>query len=347
MLQTINLHLLTTKIFLMKLLKGILLIAVILLGVWVILAMMGPKEFSTSRSIVINASQSEVYKEVIDFNNWQAWSPWANRDSTMVTTVKGEPGASGEMSWTSAESGNGSQKCTEAIPCSSINTELVFDDWEGTSQANWIFEAVEGGTKATWTMDGGELPFMVRPIMLLMDQGAALEADYDVGLSNLKGVVENAPKFTPETEEMAAVFYIGKSRNGISVAELANGAAHGAAYGEIGAYMAENELLMAGMPICITHSYDEGIMDLTFAMPVTDSLTVAENIMSGMIPAGKCLTTIHYGSYESSDETWEQFSNFIEENGIVSTHAPYEIYMNDPATVNDPSEIMTKIVFPI
>jgi len=63
----------------MKLLKGILLIAVILLGVWVILAMMGPKEFSTSRSIVINASQSEVYKEVVDFNNWQAWSPWAKK----------------------------------------------------------------------------------------------------------------------------------------------------------------------------------------------------------------------------------------------------------------------------
>jgi effector-binding domain-containing protein len=347
LVQTFNLLLLTTKIFLMKLLKGILLIAVILLGVWVILAMMGPKEFSTSRSIVINASQKEVYKEVVDFNNWQAWSPWAKKDSTMVTTVQGEPGVSGGMSWTSADLGSGSQKCTGAIPYSSINTELAFDEWEGKSQANWTFEAVEGGTKTTWTMNGGELPFMIRPVIMLLDQTAALEADYDTGLANLKEVVENAPKFSPETEEMAAVFYIGKSRIGISIAELAKGEAHGAAYGEIGAFMDENNMQMAGMPICITHEYNEGVMDLTFAMPVTDSLTVAEGLMAGMIPAGKCLTTIHYGSYDSSAETWERFSDFIEENGIVPTHAPYEIYVNDPATVNDPSEIMTKIVFPI
>lgn len=330
----------------MKLLKGILLIAAILLGIWIILAMMGPKEFSTSRSIVIDASPKEVFNEVVDFNNWQAWSPWAKKDTTMVTTVQGVAAGS-VMSWTSAESGSGSQKCTEAIPYNSIKTDLVFDEWEGVSNANWIFEEVEGGTKATWTMDGGDLPFMIRPIMLFMGGVGALEKDYDEGLAALKEVVESAPKFTPQTEDIAAVNYIGKVRDGVSVADLSNGAAHGAAYGEIGMFMGENEVEMAGMPICITRSYNDGVMDLIFAMPVNDSLEVAENLISGTIPAGKCLTFVHYGSYESTEESWQAFSDYMEANKIAVRHAPYEIYMNDPATVNDPSEIMTKIVFPI
>lgn len=345
--QTIILHHLTPNIFHMKMLKGILLIAAILLGVWVILALIGPKEFTTSRSMVINAKPSEVYSHVVDFREWQAWSPWAAKDSTMVTTVEGEPGALGKMSWTSEQSGSGSQKCTEAIPYSSIKTELVFDSWGGVSQANWKFEEVEGGTKATWSMDGGKLPFMIRPLMLIMDGIGSLEKDYDEGLSKLKDVVESAPKFSPESEVMEAVYYIGKSRTGITEADLVNGSEHGAACGEIGGFMAQAAIEGAGMPICITHSYTDGVMDLTFAIPVADSLEVSENLVSGVIPAGECLTVVHYGSYESTAESWEKFSEYIEMNGIQPRHAPYEIYMNDPETVADPSEIMTKIVFPI
>ncbi|MDG1260574.1 MAG: SRPBCC family protein [Flavobacteriales bacterium] len=331
----------------MKLLKGLLIIVLIILGIGTVLALLGPKEFKTERSIVINAPSSMVYNNVVDFNNWAAWSPWANKDTTMVTTVEGAPGVGSKMSWTSAESGNGNQELTEAVANESINTQLTFSDWEGTSYANWKFEEVEEGTKVTWSMDGGELPFFGRAFMMVMDGVGRLETDYDEGLASLKTIIEAMPTFEPVAEDLPSMNYIGKSVGEVTMEDLENGALHGASYGEIGMFMGTNEIQMAGMPICITHTYNEGTMDLTFAMPVMDSLEVAENLVSGTIPGGKCLTTIHYGSYETLDQAWGPFSEYIKSNNIEVRHAPYEIYMNDPTTVSDPSEIMTKIVYPI
>lgn len=331
----------------MKLLKGLLILVLIILGIGTVLSLMGPKEFKTSRTAVIKAPVSMVYNNVIDFNNWEAWSPWASKDTTMVTTVKGAPGVGSSMSWTSAVSGSGNQNLTAAVPNESINTELTFSDWEGTNYANWQFEEVEEGTKVTWSMDGGELPFYIRGFMLVMDGVGNLESDYDEGLANLKTIVEAMPTFEPVTEDMPAMNYVGKHIGAVTMDDLTDGALHGASYGEIGMFLGTNEIEMAGMPICITHTYSEGIMDLTFAIPVMDSLEVSEGLLAGTIPAGKCLTTIHYGSYETLDQSWGPFSEYIQSNKVEVRHAPYEIYMNDPTTVNDPSEIMTKIVYPI
>ena len=82
-------------------------------------------------------------------------------------------------------------------------------------------------------------------------------------------------------------------------------------------------------------------------MPVMDSLEVAENLVSGTIHGGRCLTTIDYGSYQTLDQAWGPFSEYIKLNNIEVRHALYEIYMNDPTLVNNPSEIITKIVYPI
>jgi len=125
-----------------------------------------------------------------------------------------------------------------------------------------------------------------------------------------------------------------------------NGAMHEMAFQQIGAVLAESATAMAGAPICIIHSYTEGAMDLEFAMPVADSIAVPEGLIMGMIPGGKVIQKTHLGPYETTDITWEAISTYIEENKADVRYSPYEIYTNDPTTV-EPEAIETLIVYPV
>lgn len=335
------------KSFEMKFLKTLLLIVAILVGVWMVLNIMGPKNMNTVRSTTIDAPASMVYAEVVDFKKWQAWSPWVDVDPTMVTTYEGAPSGEGAiMKWDSEEMGGGEQTMVEAVENKSIRTELVFTDWEGTSAADWTFEEKDGKTEVSWSMESSEFPFMARGIMLLMGGADAVAKDYDKGLASLKQVVENKPKWSPKSEMIDDMWYIGIERDSLTVADLADGAAHGPAYQALGAFVGANGIVPSGMPMCIPRRYSEESMDLTFAFPIPDSVAAGEGMTVGMIPGGKSLYTVHYGPYEGSDKTWEMFEAYINSNEVDVRHYPFEVYTNDPATVS-PDKIETKIVYPV
>ena len=56
------------------------------------------------------------------------------------------------------------------------------------SYTHWKFAPATGGVEVTWGMDGGDVPFLQRGMMLLF-QGM-IESDYEKGLSKLKTVCE-------------------------------------------------------------------------------------------------------------------------------------------------------------
>lgn len=333
----------------MKFLKGLLLVGVILILIYLVLCALGPASFDMERSIVIDAPASQVYSHLDDFSRWEAWSPWAKRDTAMVNTFSKDPasGLGSWQEWTSVTQGNGKQTIIEVRPNEFMRTRLDFVDWPEPSFSNWVLESQEeGGTKVTWSMDGSKVPFMLRGMMLMANAKASIEKDYEEGLQNLKTYVESNPVFEPMSEMKEDQWYVGSMAKDVSMEDLESGNVHAQGYGAIGQFLAEAEVDMAGFPMSIVHRFTKESMDLELAIPVTDSMAVPENLTLGKIPGGEFLYTVHYGPYNSVESTWDMIGDYIEANNIQVRWLPMEVYTNDPTTVEE-SEIETKIVFPV
>ncbi len=176
----------------MKAIKVTLLILVILAGAWLVLCLMGPKTFDTERSIAINAPSEVIYPIVNEFEQWAQWSPWEKQDPQMQKQLSGPAaGVGATMAWQSEVSGNGSMKIIEAEPFRRLVTELRFEGFDEPSQSAFIFEADAGKTKLTWTMEAGEVPFIFRGFMAIMNPVASINRDYDEGLGAIKSLAES------------------------------------------------------------------------------------------------------------------------------------------------------------
>ena len=81
----------------MKILKIIGIIILLLVILIVVLGLIAPKKYEVERSVLINAPKQIVFKHVVKFKNWNAWSPWAEKDSTMTIAVEGKDGEQGSV----------------------------------------------------------------------------------------------------------------------------------------------------------------------------------------------------------------------------------------------------------
>src|SRR5512138_927765 len=56
-----------------------------------------PSTYKIERSIVVNAPVEKVYPEVVTYQQWSRWSPWANLDPNMAVDYAGPTGATGSV----------------------------------------------------------------------------------------------------------------------------------------------------------------------------------------------------------------------------------------------------------
>lgn len=177
----------------MKILKVFLIGLLLVVGVYLVLSFLGPKHMETSRSITVNAPVEEVYRVAADYNIWPKWSPWQLRDPNMKNVITGDPMTVGhKMTWESETQGSGEQEIIELVPNSMVRTSLKFKGWDGVSYASFILVPEGNGTKVTWTLDGGEVPFLMRGMMVIFGAIGSMEKDYDEGLASIKKLVENS-----------------------------------------------------------------------------------------------------------------------------------------------------------
>ncbi|PZF81427.1 MerR family transcriptional regulator [Jiangella anatolica] len=62
---------------------------------------------------------------------------------------------------------------------------------------------------------------------------------------------------------------------------------------------------------------------------------------------GLAAVTLHVGPYEELGIAYREVESWIDAQGLRSAGAPYDVYVNDPAEVNDPSKFETEIVWPV
>lgn len=176
----------------MKFLKIFAIIVIGLVALFFIIGLFLPKTYSISRSAVIKAPDSVVYKNVSDFNDFVKWNPWSKMEPGAKTVVQGTPSQPGHYyTWTGKETGKGSMKIEQLEPGKMVDMDLTFiEPWQSTADTKFMFEPADGGTKVTWTMSGDYGTTTERWMGLAMS--GMLEKQFDEGLKYLNDYSQSA-----------------------------------------------------------------------------------------------------------------------------------------------------------
>lgn len=323
-----------------------------LLLIYLALCFMGPKEIQASRSTVIDAPASMIYKHVGDLKNWKEWMPWYQNDPEMKLSFGEQTaGVGGHYSWESKNSGNGKMKITEADPGKSMQTEIDFGDM-GTSRGSWAFEPTDDGkTKVTWGMQADDpVPFPMRGMLVAMGMQKQMDSDFDQGLASLKELAETAMANLPTAYDgyevkqidFPATTFIAE-RKEVTFAEMndffqTKMSLAGATAGD----------KMKGHPCGLYYEWDPENQktDMAVAVPVSE---VPESLPEGMakveMQGAKAVQIDYYGSYDGSAKAHEAMDKYFSDRGWKILSPVMEEYVTDPTTVDDPSKILTKVTY--
>jgi hypothetical protein len=174
-----------------KIFLGILLAVVLVL----IFAAVYKKEYSSSKEIIIAKPLTTVFDYLVLLKNQDNFSVWAKMDTTMKKSYRGIDGTVGFVSaWESKkeEVGKGEQEIKKIVPNKEIDYELRFiSPFTSTDNGSIKTEIVDSThTKVIWGFDG-RMNFPMNILILAMDMENMIGKDLEMGLSNLKGILEN------------------------------------------------------------------------------------------------------------------------------------------------------------
>jgi len=121
----------------------------------------------------------------------------------------------------------------------------------------------------------------------------------------------------------------------------------GEMYGQLWMYMERKNIEVVGPPFAVYHDYDQESCDMECGFPTAGPEKGEGNIKPSSAPGGKCVFTIYVGPYEKIMATYEMVKDFIRKEGLKPKKVMFERYLNDPATVKDPEELVTEIYWPV
>lgn len=159
-----------------------------------IAALFTKKEYTVERSLVIDAPLDSVFGYIALLKNQNNYSKWALIDPMMETYFKGEDGTPGFISgWKSEnpEVGEGEQEILALEPNTQITYELRFFKPFSATSLGWMnTEAVnEARTQVTWGIKG-KMNYPSNIMLWFFDMEDMLANDFDIGLANMKNLLE-------------------------------------------------------------------------------------------------------------------------------------------------------------
>lgn len=332
----------------MKVLKflGIAVLAIVV--VYLIACAVSPEKVELEYSYQSEVPVEKLYVAAADLNHLQKWNAWSKLDIDSESSVEGNGAEVGDVyKWEGDTVGTGQLTNVEFIENEKIVRKLeFFAPWVSEAEDITTFETNENGTLVKFIYNDNGAGFFMRPIYKMILK-AAMDEQMNNGLkfmSEYAAELElSAPKADIIVEELEAIPYVGISKN-IEVSEIAATLQEG--FANLGAFCQENEAKIAGMPMAIYHTWDGQETDMEAAFPIEGEVAGNADVKFNTIPAGKAVTAVHTGSYESTADTHMEIDAYLEANGLEINGSVYEIYMNDPGQVS-PEEIKTKIVYPI
>jgi hypothetical protein len=176
--------------------KKILIVLVAVVAVFATVVALQPSEYRIARSTTVSAPAPEVFAQVNDFHNWEAWSPWAKLDPSAKTTFEGPAAGQGAVfAWSGNDKvGEGRMTLTESRPAELVRIRVDFvKPFAGTSTSEFNFKPAGNQTAVTWAMSG-QRNFLEKAMCLFVNMDKTLGGEFEKGLAQMKSVAEAAKK---------------------------------------------------------------------------------------------------------------------------------------------------------
>jgi effector-binding domain-containing protein len=329
-----------------------LVLTVVALG---IIGFLLPDKVHVERSAVIDAPRAAVFVQVDGFKSFNKWSPWAEIDPNAKYGYEGpEHGVGARMTWVGDPKtiGSGSNEIIESRPFESVKTSLDFG-MKGKATASFTLTPEGSGTKVIWGLD---IDLGLNPVDryfgLMLDR--MLGPDYEKGLAGLKRVAESLPKadfsdLKAEVVEVtpATVAYVAASSG---QEEKAIAAAIGAAYAQVGRFMAAQRLQQAGPPITINTKWADGTYEFEAAIPLNKAperaVPANSPVKVKQTYAGKTIKVVHRGAYRDMASTYEKLRAYAAAYGLEAAGPTWDEYVSDPGKTQE-ADLITQVYMPV
>src|SRR5947208_2130442 len=155
-----------------------------------------PSEFRIARTATVTASAPDVFAQVNDFRNWEAWSPWAKLDPAAKSTFEGPPAGQGAVfNWSGNDKiAEGRMTLTESRPVELVRIRVDFvKPFAGTSTSEFAFKPDGNQTAVTWS-SSGQHNFISKAMCMFVSMDKMIGGDMERGLAQMKLVAEATRK---------------------------------------------------------------------------------------------------------------------------------------------------------
>jgi len=178
----------------MSILKIILIIIGLLIVVLLLVAAFVKKSYTVEREIIINKPKQEVFDYIKFLKNQDNFSKWATMDPNMKKDYQGVDGMVGFVSsWDSENKnvGKGEQTIKKISEGERIDFDLHFiKPFDGLANAYMSTVSVsENKTKVKWFFSS-EMKYPMNIFLLFMNMEEMIGKDLEIGLNNLKNILE-------------------------------------------------------------------------------------------------------------------------------------------------------------
>jgi len=325
----------------MKVLRGVLILLLLLALAYLIWMFFLPSRLFVQERISVQVSPQEAYEELADFSHWEAWSPWAMRDSsveyTYLETTTAPEGAYqfqyGELV--------GQHAFTASSAPDSLRTSIKFRGLQpGVSL--WTIESSDTGTVIQWELQA-EYGYLERLIGVFM--GRQVKAFYGDALAALKRHLEGTEGAFPVAEtRMPAIHYYGLPDT-VPPGEITEN------------YMAERFLQIYDFlgadfdtayyaPLALYQRWGDTARPaiLSVALPSKASRRANGPIQAGNTQEQPALEVLYRGPYPQRGKAYQALRQYAKQKNLQLKGPLVELYLSNPENTPAAQQPVTRLL---
>lgn len=103
----------------------------------------------------------------------------------------------------------------------------------------------------------------------------------------------------------------------------------------------------AGPPRFVYHAMSDEAWTVEACFPVAGASAAPDGLTLRRFEGGKAATAVHVGPYDELGMAYREVEVWIDKQSLKTANPPFDIYLNDPSEVQDPSKFETEIVWPV
>jgi DNA-binding transcriptional MerR regulator len=125
------------------------------------------------------------------------------------------------------------------------------------------------------------------------------------------------------------------------------GQASGDSYTRIYEALRNEGITPAGPPRLVYHAMGEDSWTIETCVPVAGASGGPSGFTLRRMDGGRAATAMHVGPYDELGMAYREVEVWLERQGLKTAAPPFDVYINDPAEVQDPAKFETEIVWPV